>query len=161
MPTPPDINIRPLEANDLPALVALIDSTGLFPGELLPDMAIPFLDPSSSTDEWFVLTMDEQPAAVAYVVPERLTQGTYNLLLIAVHADHQGKGLGKDLLAHVESQLSGTGGRLLLVETSGLPDFERTRQFYLKNGYVIEARIREFYAPGEDKIVFRKLFHRG
>lgn len=26
------------------------------------------------------------------------------------------------------------------------------------NGYHEEARIREFYAAGEDKVVFRKLF---
>lgn len=156
MPPLHDMTIRPLEAADLPALVALIDATGLFPGELLPDMARTFLEQSPTTDAWFVMTRDGSPAAVAYVVPERLTQGTYNLLLIAVHADHQGKGLGKDLMAHVESHLSARDGRLLLVETSGLPDFERTRQFYLNNGYGIEARIREFYAPGEDKVIFRK-----
>ena len=43
-----------------------------------------------------------------------------------------------------------------LVETSGLPEFERARAFYRKCGYEEEARIREFYNAGEDKIVFRK-----
>jgi ribosomal protein S18 acetylase RimI-like enzyme len=48
------------------------------------------------------------------------------------------------------------GGRVLLVETSGTPDFERTRAFYRKCGYEEEARIRDFYQAGADKIVYRK-----
>ena len=34
-----------------------------------------------------------------------------------------------------------------------------SRQFYCKNGYDEEARIREFYQAGEDKVVFRKVLH--
>jgi hypothetical protein len=52
--------------------------------------------------------------------------------------------------------LAASGERVLLVETSGLPEFGRTRAFYLHLGYAEEARIREFYQAGEDKIVFRK-----
>jgi RimJ/RimL family protein N-acetyltransferase len=52
--------------------------------------------------------------------------------------------------------LAARGERILLVETSGLPEFERTRAFYAKHGYEEEARIREFYRAGEDKVVFRK-----
>jgi ribosomal protein S18 acetylase RimI-like enzyme len=60
------------------------------------------------------------------------------------------------LLGHVEQALTARGGRLLLVETSGLPSFERTRAFYRKCGYEEEARIRDFYAAGVDKVVYRK-----
>jgi ribosomal protein S18 acetylase RimI-like enzyme len=49
------------------------------------------------------------------------------------------------------------GARVLLVETSGLPSFERTRAFYRKCGYDEEARIRDFYKAGDDKIVYRKM----
>jgi RimJ/RimL family protein N-acetyltransferase len=48
---------------------------------------------------------------------------------------------------------------MLLVETSGLPDFERTRTFYAKCGYEEEARIRDFYAVNDDKVVFRKVLN--
>lgn len=40
--------------------------------------------------------------------------------------------------------------------TSGLASFERTRAFYRKCGYDEEARIRDFYRAGDDKIVYRK-----
>ncbi len=49
---------------------------------------------------------------------------------------------------------------MLIVETSSLDRFERTRRFYRDRGFVEEARIREFYGPGDDKIVFWKLLHR-
>jgi ribosomal protein S18 acetylase RimI-like enzyme len=38
----------------------------------------------------------------------------------------------------------------------GIPAFERPRAFYRKNGYIEEARIREFYEAGADKVVFWK-----
>jgi len=40
-------------------------------------------------------------------------------------------------------------------ETSGRPLYEPTRQFYLKNGYELEATLREFYGSGDDKLVYR------
>jgi ribosomal protein S18 acetylase RimI-like enzyme len=46
------------------------------------------------------------------------------------------------------------GERILLVETAGTDDFKYVREFYRQNGYEEEARIREFYAAGIDKIVF-------
>jgi ribosomal protein S18 acetylase RimI-like enzyme len=59
-------------------------------------------------------------------------------------------------LSHVEQMLAKRGERVLLVETSGLEAFEYVRAFYRNNGYEEEARIREFYKAGDDKIIFRK-----
>ncbi len=149
--------IRPTTPGDTLALKTIIDSTGLFPSEMLDDMLVGYFSGDSTGDFW--LTDDEGgPVAVAYCAPERMTRGTWNLYLIAVHLDQQGKGRGAALLQHVEQALAGRGERVLLVETSGLPAFERTRGFYRKCGYDEEARIRDFYQAGEDKIVFRKAF---
>jgi ribosomal protein S18 acetylase RimI-like enzyme len=98
----------------------------------------------------------QEPVAVAYCAPERLTAGTYNLYLIAVHKDFQGKGIGSQLMNHVELLLNSQGYRVLLVETSGLPEFELTRKFYDKCNYSREAVIRDFYDEGEDKVIFWK-----
>ena len=54
-----------------------------------------------------------------------MTLGTWNMYLIAVHPAHQRRGLGAALARCVEDTLVDRGGRLLLVETSGLPEFER------------------------------------
>jgi ribosomal protein S18 acetylase RimI-like enzyme len=156
MPTQISTSIRPVVPDDLPALKEVIDSTGLFPSEYLDEMIAPYFEGSQQTDFWLTYLVQDKPVAVAYVAPERLTRGTYNLYLIAVQASYQGRGKGESLLQYIETFLQKQGERLLLVETSGLPSFERTRAFYRKNGYTQEARIREFYAAGEDKIIFRK-----
>lgn len=134
---------------------AVIDASGLFPSEMLDEMTAGYFSGGCEHDYW--LTYDDgKPIAVAYYAPERMTQGTWNLLLIAVRPDRQGDGCGAAIMRHVEAALTALGQRVLLVETSGLPSFERTRGFYKKIGYDEEARIREFYRAGEDKIVFRK-----
>ena len=90
-----------------------------------------------------------------------MTSGTWNLYLIAIRADRQGQGRGALLLDHIERDLATRGERLLIVETSGLPSFERTRTFYERLGYAWEARIRDFDQAGEDKIVFWKSLRSG
>ena len=110
----------------------------------------------NSNDLWLTYE-DNQPVAIAYCAPERMTEGTWNLLLIAVHPDYQRRGYGTFILDYIEQLLAAQGARLLLVETSSLDSFELAQAFYLKCGYEKEAQIREFYQAGEDKIVFRKL----
>ena len=115
-----------------------------------------YLDGSLGPDHVWVTDDDDGPVGVAYYAPERMTDGTWNLYMIAVHPARQGQGRGAALVRHVEEALAARGGRVLIVETSGLGSFERTRAFYRKCGYDDEARIRDFYKAGDDKIVFRK-----
>jgi ribosomal protein S18 acetylase RimI-like enzyme len=114
---------------------------------------------NSDTEHFWITDDDNGPVGVAYCEPERMTDRTWNLQLIAIHPDRQGEGRGAKLLRYVEQALMARGGRMLLVETSGLPDFKRIRAFYVKCGYGEEARIRDFYATGDDKVVFRKVLN--
>lgn len=151
--TRPDI--RPLLQADLPAIKAVIDATGLFPSDMLDDMTQGYLAAPDGPDIW--LTVDlAGPIGVAYVAPERMTEGTWNLYLIAIDPGQQGRGHGTATLRHVEALLAARGQRILLVETSGLAEFAATRGFYRANGYDEEGRIRDFYAAGEDKVIFRR-----
>ena len=151
--------IRPITPDDRTALIALAEASIPFQpheieviNQMLSDY---FASPTDSQDFW--LTDDDNGlVGVAYVAPERMTEGTWNLYLIAVHPDYQRQGRGAALLAQVEQILTERGERLLLVETSGIESFEYVRTFYRKSGYDQEARIRDFYSAGVDKIVFRK-----
>ncbi|MDV2996220.1 MAG: hypothetical protein N4J56_005874 [Chroococcidiopsis sp. SAG 2025] len=151
--------IRPIAPDDTTALIALADATGLFEpnqleelGEILSD----YFGNNSNSDRFWIVDDDNGLVGVAYCEMERMTDATWNLQLIAIRPDRQGQGRGANLLQYVEQMLTASGGRVLLVETSGLPDFERTRAFYRKCGYDEEARIRDFYKAGDDKIVYRK-----
>jgi ribosomal protein S18 acetylase RimI-like enzyme len=151
--------IRSIVHNDTAALLALAKAALPFePTEIeeLSNLLEHHFDPEvKSRDFWFV-DDDNGLVSVAYVAPERMTQGTWNLYLIAVHPDRQQQGRGTAILLHVEQMLAKRGERLLLVETAGTDDFEYVRAFYRQNGYTEEAKIRNFYVDGVDKIVFCK-----
>jgi ribosomal protein S18 acetylase RimI-like enzyme len=151
--------IRLTTSDDTNKLLVLAEATGLFEPDQIEELAQMlgqyFSDRSDSEGLWFT-DDDNEPVGVAYVAPERMTEGTWNLYLIAIHPDYQRQGRGTALLNHVEQMLAKRGERLLLVETSGLENFEYVRAFYRKSGYDEEARIREFYKAGDDKIIFRK-----
>jgi GNAT superfamily N-acetyltransferase len=144
-----------MSRNDLSAVSSILDETELFPSEMLTEMAEPFLS-EAEPDIWLTACECHRVLGFAYCEPERMTVGTYNLLAIAVDPDRQSDGIGQLIVTAVEQAVSDLGGRVLLVETSSLPKYERTRSFYRQLGYDREAVIREFYAEGEDKIVFWK-----
>lgn len=147
--------IRSVSAADLPSLIDAVESSGLFPGEMLPDMIGDNLNDDRSQHHW-VTYVSNSPIGLAYFAPEKMTVGTWNLTLIAVHADHQGAGIGSQLMNYVENFLRCNGERILIVETSDLKDFALTRKFYEGLSYQKEAHIREFYGEGEGKVVFLK-----
>jgi len=153
---PIDTPIRPVKPDDTSYLKAVIEANDLFPPQMLDEMISGYFNDDNSKDFWLTYA-EEKAVAIAFCAPEKMTEGTWNVYLIAVHPDYQGQGIGMAMMHYIEQTLALRGERLLLVETSGLESFAGTRAFYRKCGYEQEAKIREFYQAGEDKIVFRKL----
>jgi len=151
-----NIIIRELKKSDLNSAKQIIDENQMFPSEYLNEMVSGFLE--QKTDElWFVSeTKEKNVISIAYCSPERMTDGTWNLLLIAVSRKAQGQGVGSDLMEYIEQDLIIKKARILLVETSSLPNYELTRKFYPKCGYTQIAVIPEFFGKGDDKVVFWK-----
>ncbi len=105
----------------------------------------------------FVVSRDgDQVSGFACYGERSLTNGTYDLFWIAVDPSGRRKGAGRELLQRVEDDIRKVGGRLIFVETSGLEKYAPTRRFYLATGYLQEATIKDFYAPGDDLVIFTK-----
>lgn len=147
--------IKPTASDDVPALQGVLDQTELFPSEMLPDMLAPALAGEAEAF-WLTCHIDGAAVGLCYTVPEELADGAWNMLALAVRPDLQGKRLGTELVATAEQHLRSNGQRILIVDTSGKDDFALTRRFYAQNGYDEEARIRDFWAAGDDKVIFRK-----
>jgi len=96
---------------------------------------------------------DERLLGYACAGPTPATDGTFDLYWLAVDPTVQGKGIGTTLVRAVERELRDRGARMLLVETSSRPDYSNTRAFYARCGYTEAARIRDFYAPADDRIM--------
>jgi ribosomal protein S18 acetylase RimI-like enzyme len=88
--------------------------------------------------------------------PTPATLGTYDLYWIAVSPAVQNLGVGTLLLQEVERRLAHQDARLVIIETSSQPLYEPTRAFYVRRGYDEVARVPEFYAPGDDRVIFAK-----
>jgi ribosomal protein S18 acetylase RimI-like enzyme len=124
------------------------------PRELPPPTAV---DPSPSTYE-FVGAFDPSDTLLAYACygPTPGTDGTFDLYWIAVHPSAQGAGEGSRLLSEVERRLRARTARLLIAETSSRAAYESTRRFYDARGYDVAARVAEFYAASDDRLIYAK-----
>ncbi len=153
--------IRPTRPEDTPALLEIARGAGVFTPhdvqalrEVLDDSPAAAADP-----EGHACVTDERHGKVvgfAYYAPASMTDRTWHLWWIAVGKQTQAKGVGGELLRHVEDAIRKEGGRLLLIETSSLASYEPTRRFYLKYRYDNYAVLADYYGDGHDMVIFSK-----
>jgi ribosomal protein S18 acetylase RimI-like enzyme len=107
---------------------------------------------------YYFLVEKENGQVLGYACygPRALTDRTYDLYWIAVGPNARRGGVGRGLLAATEEAIRKQGGRLLIVETSGLQEYEPTRSFYLATGYMLAATLKDFYSDGDDLVIFTK-----
>lgn len=148
------MNTRPAVAADKAAIIDVLVETDLFPCEMLNDLMQPFLD-GEANEHWFVHDdRDQGVIGFGFLRPEPLAEGTWNLIAIGVRRRAQRNGAGRAMMRYAETFLSRE--RILIVETSGTKAFAMTRDFYLKCGYNLEATIRDYWAPEDNKVIFWK-----
>ncbi|MFN8308830.1 MAG: N-acetyltransferase [Chitinophagales bacterium] len=149
-------SIRPVERLDLEGLKAVLDSCELFPSEYLDEMIADYFTNPDTDQIWFTAILNNQPVAIGYCIPEKLTDGTYNLLAIGVSKEFQQQGIANKMMQYIEQLLKSKNARLLVVDTSSDAAQLAARNFYKKIGYKQEAVINDFWKDGEDKITFTK-----
>ncbi len=88
--------------------------------------------------------------------PTPCTVGTFDIYWLVVAAQKQRRGVGASLVRHSTNLIKACNGRMIVVETSGSTRYLPTRQFYKKMGYRKAGQIKDFYAPGDDKIIYVK-----
>jgi len=156
------VMIQPIVPGDTPALVALASATGIFkPVEVqaLREVLDDFHATNRAAGHLAVrCARARQAQGFAYFAPASMTDRTWYLWWIAVSKEMQGAGIGTALLRHAEEEITRRRGRQLLIETSSLPHYELTRRFYLKHGYRQVAALPDYYAEGDDMVVFGKRF---
>lgn len=87
--------------------------------------------------------------------------GAFDLYWIAVAPDRQRTGLGRELIAEVERRAREQGAEEMFIDTAGRAQYGPTRVFYERMGYQRHEVFRDFYSPGDDKVVYRRRFAAG
>jgi ribosomal protein S18 acetylase RimI-like enzyme len=169
--TPTDVAIRPLRRDDRASIERILRDTKVFleaEVQCALELIDVYLNNADQRDYWLACAVDAADQPVGYVCygPTPLTLGTYDLYWIAVDPAWHGRGIGSLLIEYVERQVcqpnlmaaTAEPARLLVIETSSLPRYESARRLYQRYHYREVARIPDFYADGDDRVLYTKRF---
>ena len=154
------INVLP---GDIQAVRSLVERTGFFHCDEV-DIAVELVNdhlahgPASG---YHFVFADLNPGLVGYACygPVPCTQASYDLYWIVVDPEFQRHGVGRALMSAAESRIATAGGERVYIDTSGREQYAPTRAFYETNGYQCEARLKDFYAPGDDRVIYTKVLN--
>lgn len=149
-----------LEARHRAHLADLLERTQEFDAADV-GVALELIDLGIAGSDDYRFWLDETDGAVrGYICygPTPMTTGTYDLYWIVVHPQHRGAGVGRALLQAMEAEIQKAGARLVRVETEGNLEYAATRQFYASIGYEVLAKVRDFYALGNDLFIWGRYF---
>ncbi len=145
---------------DRQPVLDLLAATGFFrPDEL--EVAAEVLDDAleaGSGGHYQSFVAEDEAGVAGWVCagPTPCTLGAWDIYWLGVAPDRQGRGTGKALVRHCEALILARGGNLSVIETSGSSGYTSTRGFYLGCGYDEAACIADYYAIGDDRIIYTK-----
>jgi GNAT superfamily N-acetyltransferase len=148
------------EKRDIKRIFEIVESTKFFYDheiEIAVELVTERLAHGESTEYFFVFAeVDGVTAAYSCFGPITMSKTSFDLYWIATHNDFRGKGIGKKLLDETCKQAKNMGCSIIIAETSGLDHYAPTRAFYVSNKFVLEARLKDFYTIGDDKLFYTK-----
>ena len=106
---------------------------------------------------WLKVTDEDKVLAFATYGKNEFSTHSWELYWIAVHQDHRNRKLGKGLLKAIEDDIRKKGGKIIWIETSGRPLYLPTESFYIRNGYELQASLKDFYGPGDPKQIYARV----
>ena len=155
------MSIRPVISGDRETIQKIVVRCDIFTAEEV-QVALEVVDgslaPASGDDYRTICAADADGAVVGFASYGRipLTESSYDLYWIVVDPMFHGRGLGSQLLEHLEADVRSEGGAQLYVETSSQPGYGPAQDFYERRGFSRAAVFPDFYRPGDDKIVYVK-----
>jgi GNAT superfamily N-acetyltransferase len=148
------------EKRDIKRVMEIVESTKFFYDhevEIAAELVAERLTHGESTGYYFVFAeLDGVTVAYSCFGPIIMSKTSFDLYWIATHNDYRGKGIGKKLLEETCNQARIMGCSILIAETSGLEHYAPTRAFYDSNKFELEARLKDFYVMGDDKLFYTK-----
>ncbi len=140
---------------------AMVRATGVFRDSEV-DMALEVFDDATANPgtDYFGLGAYNGDRLVGFTLYGRTpgTEATWDLYWIVVDPEGHRGGIGRQLMDATEAMIREHGGTLIVVETSSRDDYEPTRAFYEAQLYDRAALVADYYAAGDDLIVFTKRF---
>ena len=152
---------RPLSSADRAPLAALLGRIVQFaPDEV--EVALELIDASlhDPVGSGYTCLVAEAETLCGYICfgPTPMTAATWDLYWIAVAPEQQGRGTGRRLVEAFVACMRARGGRQIRIETASKESYAATGGFYERLGFTVDGRLRDFYAEGDDLLIFYKRF---
>jgi GNAT superfamily N-acetyltransferase len=156
------IKIRKLLKKDKAALMEILHNTPEFTADeviIAEEVVDGSLDEPETSGYFSLAAENEEGVFIGFISygPIPMTQHAWDIYWLAVKREFQGHGTGATLLKAAEEEIAQRGGRMAFIETSGKAQYEKTRRFYITNDYKEICNIPDFYAPGDDKVIYQKM----
>lgn len=153
------MNVRALAAADREAIAGVIASDQTFkPDEVAVALELVDLAIAGSSD-YEVRVAADADGVCGYICFGRtpMTERTYDLYWIVVHARTRGKGVARLLVGAMEAEVRSRGGGQIRVETSATDGYGTAQAVYARLGYPEASRLPDFYSPGDALITYYKV----
>jgi hypothetical protein len=60
-------------------------------------------------------------------------------------------------MREAEKHIAAAQGTRIYIDTSYKAQYDDTRAFYESLGYALGALLKDFYSPGDDKVIYHKI----
>lgn len=154
------MNIRATTRADMGPIGGIVEQGGVFNTEEASAVRqlLDYYVREPEQDEYLFISAEEDGRVLGFACYGRiaLTQRNYELNWIATDREALRGGVGSALIRAVEDRSRARGGRFLNLETSSTGPYAAARAFYDRHGYTVVARIPDYYADGDDMLVYRK-----
>jgi ribosomal protein S18 acetylase RimI-like enzyme len=154
-----------VQQSDAEAVRRLVADTGFFSHEEVL-VAVELVDETlaqgnASGYEFLFLDQPDHPGGLLGYTCYGLipaTQSSFDLYWIAVSPQAQRQGWGEKLMRESERLARASGATQMYADTSARKQYAPTRAFYERMGYEKAAVLKNFFAAGDDKVIYvRKL----
>lgn len=149
---------RTVKQKDIETVKSIISNTKVFTQEEV-DVAAELVESTlTKKDDYKFIFFEKNKKTLGYACYGKipLTQSSFDLYWIAVLPEYQKNKTASKLLKEVIADIKKIGGTIIYAETSATEEYDAARKFYLNNNFKEEARLKDFYWPGNDKIIYSK-----
>src|SRR3989339_19899 len=158
------MNIKKIRAvakneNDYKSMLKLLSDIPLFSrdeNEVVLELLDLYQNNPNNRDYYFFATEEEMGNFSSFICfgSTPMTSGTYDLYWLGTSQKYEKQGLARSLVDFMISYLREHQGRIIRVETASKEAYSGTQAFYQRLNFKEEARLRDFYAPGDDLMMF-------
>ncbi|MDD4141649.1 MAG: N-acetyltransferase [Bacteroidales bacterium] len=146
---------------DIPLIRKMLKETHFFDDSADEiDVAIELVETvisgGNNVENYRIIIAEECARVVGYICYARVpcTVSTYEFYWLCVDRTCQGHGIGRHLIDEALNEIAALKGLKVVLQTAGREQYKPTQMFYKACGFIEEARLKDYFAKGDDCLIF-------